>query len=130
MDYATGKTYFNGVAVPRVWIDSFSGTSDGSGYCDLTLTFTPTSKEDCIPVLTNTGVRWLQTISLTGKTLRVAVVRGTYYRSATTTNWQNTGAAGADPHQHTIAEGLSDLGVAVHAAFAYQIVVSYPVARP
>lgn len=130
MDYATGKTYFGGVAVPRVWIDHFTGNSDGSGYCDLTLTFTPVSVDECIPVLTNSGIRYLQTISLTGKTLRVAVVRGTYYRSATATSWQNSGGAGADPHAHSIAEGLSDLGVAAHAGFAYKIAVAYPVARP
>jgi hypothetical protein len=105
------QRYSGGLKVPAYYTDYYyNQTTDGSGLIDLSLTYVPKDKN---AVIVEGGFgplfvpRFNRKVNLTGKTLRLEVVKLVYSKPTTvnTTDAAGGGAVG-EPHTHTL--GFSD----------------------
>ena len=105
------QRYAQGLEVPKIKIDSFTGKTTGAtGYFDVNLTYTPKSINNVLVYMQNsvTKLRLGVPTILTGKTLRINVFGYGYYKiTSLTTTAENSGGAGADPHDHALSQALT-----------------------
>lgn len=126
------QRYSDGLAVPKLKMDVFTGKTTGVfGHVTCELTYTPKSIHHIsIPgTWGTTNWRNFYPFSLVGKTLDIYVGKGQYYKADTPTGTVDSGGAGADPHSHAISHAQEDVFNA-HASNELQgaICVHYVVA--
>jgi|LGVF01.2.fsa_nt_gb hypothetical protein len=126
------QRYSQGIKVPNQQTDYFTGeTTSGAGYITLNLTYAPrTANKIKMPLGTGPGgvPRIYYVFSLTGKTLVIFATKLTYMEPALTVSSENSGGAGADPHDHNVTLNTADANhTSANNELQGTIVVSYPV---
>lgn len=129
-------TYFNGLEVPKVQTDRFTGVTFTAGptygHMDVTLTYTPTNLGDIIVLCSNLNQKFCPVLfphALSGKTLTIRGQAPVYEKSdsPTATTDAAGGGAVAEPHTHTLGYTWTDMGWGVMSTLTpFNIVVMYP----
>ena len=110
------QRYSDGLAVPKLMIDTFPGKTTGTGadagkvWCELT--YTPKDTDHIIvpPIISVGGLCVsAEFFAISGKTLEMWIFKDTYDKADTPTQSVNSGAAGGDPHNHAITYTQTDV---------------------
>lgn len=110
------QRYSDGLAVPKMMMDTFVGKTTGTGadvgkvWCELT--YLPKNLDHIIvpPIVSVSGLLVESVLlTLSGKTLEMWLVKHVYDKADTPTGIANSGGAGADPHSHAISHTQTDV---------------------